>query len=86
MNKNNSISQNEYWDNQIRKIKKLSNKQLIDTINYRYENNLNDDDYIAELVRRRKATNKKIAIVEGEQFKLINNGEQNDNMANDINV
>ena len=62
------------WDSEIKKIKKLSNKQLIDTINYRYENNLNDDDYIAELVRRRKATNKKIAMVQGEQFKLIDNG------------
>tara|TARA_R100000808_G_C2148903_1_gene157141 strand:- start:2144 stop:2350 length:207 start_codon:yes stop_codon:yes gene_type:complete len=53
-------------------IEKLSNRKLVDTINDRYENNLNDDDYIAELVRRRKATNKQIAIVDGEQFKLIN--------------
>ena len=60
------------WITSQRNIKKLSNKELIDTINYKYENNLNDDDYIAELVRRRKATNEKIAVVEGEQFKLIN--------------
>tara|TARA_R100001129_G_scaffold185097_1_gene172002 strand:+ start:330 stop:527 length:198 start_codon:yes stop_codon:yes gene_type:complete len=61
-------------DKIFERLQKLSNKQLIETINYKYENNLNDDDYIAELVRRRKATNKKIAIVEGEQFKLIDNG------------
>ena len=61
------------WDSEIKKIKKLSNKQLIETINYKYENNLNDDDYIAELVRRRKATNKKIAIVE-EPFTAVARG------------
>jgi|TARA_R110000851_G_scaffold128015_1_gene260206 hypothetical protein len=59
----------------MRTIEKLSNRKLVDTINDRYENNLNDDDYIAELVRRRKATDKQIAIVDGEQFKLINEGE-----------
>ena len=52
----------------MRTIEKLSNRKLVDTINDRYENNLNDDDYIAELVRRRKATDKQIAIVDGEQF------------------
>ena len=56
----------------MRTIQKLSNRKLVDTINDRYENNLNDDDYIAELVRRRKASGKEIAIVDGEQFKLIN--------------
>ena len=49
----------------------LNNKQLIETINYRYNNGLNDDDYIAELQLRRKQQNKKIAYVDGELFKLI---------------
>ena len=49
----------------------LDNKQLIETINYRYNNGLNDDDYIAELILRRKQQNKKIAYVDGELFKLI---------------
>tara|TARA_R110000823_G_C15687529_1_gene474974 strand:- start:169 stop:384 length:216 start_codon:yes stop_codon:yes gene_type:complete len=34
-------------------FKNLSNQQLINTINRRYKANQNDDDYIAELVRRR---------------------------------
>ena len=49
-------------------MKHLSNKKLVDMINYRYSNQLNDDDYIAELVKRRKAAGKKIAIVRGEEF------------------
>ena len=53
-------------------MKNLTNKQLIDKINYRYENNLNDDDYIAELCRRRKEQNKQIAIVNGEIFIITN--------------
>ena len=53
-------------------FKHLSNKKLVDTINYRYKNDLNDDDYIAELCRRRKVSGKQIAIVDGEQFILIN--------------
>lgn len=52
-------------------FKHLNNKQLIDTINKRYANGLNDDDYVAELVRRSKEQNKKIAFVDGESFKLI---------------
>ena len=63
---------NNKWREKMRTIQKLSNRKLVDTINDRYENNLNDDDYIAELVRRRKASGKQIAIVDGEQFKLIN--------------
>ena len=53
-------------------FKHLNNKKLVDMINYRYDNNLNDDDYIAELVRRRKVSCNQIAIVSGEQFVLIN--------------
>tara|TARA_R110000824_G_scaffold62668_3_gene165733 strand:- start:595 stop:774 length:180 start_codon:yes stop_codon:yes gene_type:complete len=51
----------------------LSNKNLVDMINYRYSNGLNDDDYIAELCRRRKASGKQIAIVNGEEFVMVNN-------------
>jgi len=60
-------------------FKHLNNKKLVDMINYRYENDLNDDDYIAELVRRRKASGKQIAIVSGEQFIIIKKGEENEN-------
>jgi len=52
-------------------MKHLSNKNLVDRINYRYSNGLNDDDYIAELCRRRKASGKQIAIVNGEEFVMV---------------
>jgi len=52
-------------------FKHLNNKQLIDTINKRYANGQNDDDYVAELVRRRKEQNNQIAFVDGDLFKLI---------------
>ena len=52
-------------------FKHLNNKQLVDTINYRYSNGLNDDDYVAELCRRRKKQNKQIAIVNGELFVMV---------------
>tara|TARA_R100001591_G_C4222331_1_gene149549 strand:+ start:234 stop:413 length:180 start_codon:yes stop_codon:yes gene_type:complete len=58
-------------------FKHLNNKQLIDTINKRYANGLNDDDYVAELVRRRKNQNNQIAFVDGDLFKLIE-GELNE--------
>lgn len=35
------------------RFKHLSNKQLVDTINKRFANGLNDDDYVYELFRRR---------------------------------
>ena len=54
-------------------FKHLNNKKLVDMINYRYENDLNDDDYIAELVSRRKVSGKQIAIVSGEEFVMVNN-------------
>tara|TARA_R100001082_G_C4357348_1_gene157524 strand:- start:179 stop:349 length:171 start_codon:yes stop_codon:yes gene_type:complete len=52
-------------------FKHLNNKQLIDTINKRYANGLNDDDYVAELVRRRKEQSNQIAFIDGNLFKLI---------------
>lgn len=52
-------------------MKHLSNEKLIQTINSRYANNLNDDDYIAELCRRRKLSGEQIAIVNGEEFVMI---------------
>ena len=52
-------------------FKHLNNKQLVDTINTRYANGQNDDDYVAELVRRRKKYNKQIAIVDGERFIML---------------
>ncbi len=52
-------------------LKHLNNKQLVDTINYRYSSGLNDDDYVAELVSRRKKQNKQIAIVEGELLVMV---------------
>ena len=56
-------------------LKHLSNKQLVDAINHRYSNNLNDDDYVAELVNRRKKQNKQIAIVNGELFIIVKENE-----------
>tara|TARA_R110000822_G_scaffold107427_7_gene236114 strand:+ start:187 stop:459 length:273 start_codon:yes stop_codon:yes gene_type:complete len=35
------------------RFKNLSNQQLVNTINKRYKNGQNDDDHLAELVRRR---------------------------------
>ena len=35
------------------RFKHLSNQNLVDRINSRYKNNLNDDDEVAELCRRR---------------------------------
>lgn len=57
----------------MNKLKYLTNKQLVDIINDKYANNYNDDDYIAELVRRRKKYNKQIAIVDGERFVMVDN-------------
>jgi len=57
-------------------MKHLSNKQLVDRINYRWRNNLNDDDYIAELCRRRKASGKQIAVVSGEEFITVDYAEK----------
>ena len=35
------------------RFKHFSNQNLVDRINSRYKNNLNDDDEVAELCRRR---------------------------------
>ena len=53
-------------------IQAYSNKKLISTINYRYKHNLNDDDYIYELSKRRKKQGLKIAIVSGEKLIPVN--------------
>lgn len=54
-----------------KRFKNLNNESLINMINYRYANNLNDDDYIAELVSRRKLSGKIIAKVSGEKFIMV---------------
>jgi hypothetical protein len=36
----------------MERFKHLSNQELVDTINKRYANGQNDDDYVAELTRR----------------------------------
>jgi len=53
----------------------LNNKQLVDRINDRYANGLNDDDEIYELVRRRKLSGKQIAMVNGEYFIMVKESE-----------
>ena len=57
-------------------MKHLSDKHLVNMINYRYSNELNDDDYIAELVKRRKESGKQIAIVQGEEFIMITDNKE----------
>jgi len=37
------------------KFRNLSNRQLIDRINSRFKRGLNDDDEVAEMIRRRDA-------------------------------
>jgi len=54
-----------------KRLESYSNKKLVDMINYRYNNGLNDDDYIAELCRRRKASGEQIAKVNGEFFIMV---------------
>tara|TARA_R100000664_G_scaffold33927_1_gene52848 strand:+ start:4143 stop:4340 length:198 start_codon:yes stop_codon:yes gene_type:complete len=44
----------------MKKFKHLSNQELINTINKRYANGQNDDDYVAELTRRAKEQDFKI--------------------------
>jgi hypothetical protein len=43
-----------------RKFKNVSNKKLVSTLNRRYKNGLNDDDYVGELFRRAKKQNFKV--------------------------
>ena len=43
-----------------RMFKHLTNQKLVDTINKRYRNGLNDDDYVGELFNRAKEQNFKV--------------------------
>ena len=51
-------------------FKHLNNKQLIDTINKRYANGQNDDDYVAELCRRRDEQGFKI-VADWDTYKIV---------------
>tara|TARA_Y100001938_G_scaffold92022_1_gene126212 strand:- start:49 stop:249 length:201 start_codon:yes stop_codon:yes gene_type:complete len=52
-------------------FKSYSNKRLVERINYRFNNDLNDDDEIYELCRRQKVSGKTIAKVVGNEFVII---------------
>ena len=43
-----------------KRFKNLNNRELVNVINERYLNGLNDDDYVAELCYRRDTENFKI--------------------------
>ena len=43
-----------------RRFMHLTNQKLVDTINKRYKNGLNDDDYVGELFNRAKEQNFKV--------------------------
>ena len=67
-------------------MKHLSNKKLVDMINYRYSNELNDDDYIAELCRRRKGRKNeggKMSNIESLN-KLVNKMSEKEQQIKDI--
>ena len=51
-------------------FKHLSNEQLVDTINKRFANGLNDDDYVYELVRRKREQGLK-TVVNGNKFEIL---------------
>jgi len=56
----------------MKQFKNLSNQELVNTINKRFANNLNDDDYVNELIRRSKKQN--FAVVpEYSTYKIITN-------------
>ena len=60
----------------MRKFKNLSNQELVDTINKRFTNSQNDDDYVKELFRRSKKENFLI-VPEYSTYKIITkNNEQ----------
>ena len=44
----------------MERFKHLSNQELVDTINKRYANGQNDDDYVGELFRRAKEQDFKV--------------------------
>tara|TARA_R100000027_G_scaffold49321_1_gene37900 strand:- start:208 stop:375 length:168 start_codon:yes stop_codon:yes gene_type:complete len=52
------------------RFKHLNNQQLVDTINNRFANGLNDDDYVAELCRRRDEQGFKI-VADWDTYKII---------------
>ena len=54
------------------RFKHLSNKELVDTINERYANGLNDDDYVKELCRRRNEQGFKI-VSKWDTYEIIEN-------------
>ena len=58
-------------------FKHLSNKQLVNTINYRFKNNLNDDDYVYELFKRRDKQGFKV-IVGYDVYKIDEGSDIND--------
>ena len=58
-------------------FKHLSNKQLVNTINYRFKNNLNDDDYVYELYKRRDKQGFKV-IVGYDEYKIDEGSDIND--------
>lgn len=61
-----------------REFKHLSNQQLVDTLNKRYKNGLNDDDYVGELFRRAKKQNFMV-IPEYDTYKINEKEEYNFN-------
>ena len=56
----------------MKQFKNLSNQELVNTINKRFANNLNDDDYVKELIRRSKEQNF-IVVPEYSTYKIITN-------------
>ena len=54
----------------MRKFKNLSNQELVDTINKRFSNNQNDDDYVKELLERSKKQNFSV-VPEYNTYKII---------------
>jgi len=44
------------------RFKHLNNKKLVDRINYRFANDLNDDDEVYELFRRRNEQGFKVIV------------------------
>ena len=61
-----------------REFKHLANQQLVDTLNKRYKNGLNDDDYVGELFRRAKKQNFMV-IPEYDTYKINEKEEYNFN-------
>lgn len=54
----------------MRKFKNLSNQELVNTINKRFANSQNDDDYVKELIERSKKENFLI-VPEYSTYKII---------------